>query len=107
MRIINCSHDSVTSVMTDFPIVNSPYLSSNIPDSPAYGDCISQLMRYARVCSKYEDFMFRGSKLLTTFRKFYGIHRNLVHKCDTSVSNMLKVLHAPLAIASYAEMVYT
>ena len=36
----------------DFPIVNCPwYLSSNIPESPTYGVFVSQLMRYARVCS--------------------------------------------------------
>ena len=44
----------------DFPIVNVIYLSSNIPESPAYGVFVSQLIHYARVCSKYEDFLFRG-----------------------------------------------
>ena len=29
----------------DFPIVNFPYLSSNIPESPAYGVFVSQLIR--------------------------------------------------------------
>ena len=91
----------------DFPIVNFPYLSSDIPESPAYGVFVSQLIRYARVCSKYEDFLFRGSipisKLLkqgyssrnsfqTTFRKFYGRHTDLVNKFDTSVSHMLNGL---------------
>ena len=81
----------------DFPIVNFPYLSSNIPESPAYGVFVSHLIRYPRVCSKYEDFLFRGyilvSKLLkqgysarklqTTFWNFYGCHTYLVHKIDT------------------------
>ena len=42
----------------DSPVVNFPYLStcSNIPEFPAYGVLVSQLIRYARVCSKYEDF---------------------------------------------------
>ena len=40
----------------DFPIINFPYLRSNIPESPAYGVLVSQCLRYARVCSKYEDF---------------------------------------------------
>ena len=64
---------------------------------------VSQLIRYARVGSKYEDFLFRGSilvsKLLnqgyssrTTFRKFYGRHTDLVHKFNTSVSHMLNDL---------------
>ena len=90
----------------NFPIVNFQYLSSNIPESPAYGFFVSQLIRYARACSKYEDFLFRGSilvsKLLkqgyssrkhkTTFRKFYDRHTYLVYKYDTSVSHMLNGL---------------
>ena len=70
-----------------------------MPESPAYGAFVSQLIRYARVCSKHEDFLFRGSILvskflkqgyslrtfLTTFRKFYGRHTYLVQKFDTSV----------------------
>ena len=54
---------------------------------------VSQLICYARVCSKYKDFLFRAyilvSKLLsqerssrkcpTTFRKLYGRHTELVH----------------------------
>ena len=89
-----------------FPIVNFPYLSSNIPESPAYGVFVSKLIRYAWVCLKYEDFLCRGyilvskllkqgyssRKLLTTFRKLYGRHADLVHKFDTSVSHMLKGL---------------
>ena len=35
----------------DFPIVNFPFLSNNIPMSSGYGVYISQLIRYARVCS--------------------------------------------------------
>ena len=89
--------------MTDFPIVNLPYLSSIIPESPAYGVFVSQFIRYARVCSRNENFLLGGyilvSKLLkqgyssrklqTTFRKFYGRHTDLVHKFDTSESYML------------------
>ena len=64
---------------------------------------VSQLIRFARVGSPYEGFLFRGSilvsKLLkqgyssqTTFRKFYGRHTDLVHKFDTSVSHMFNDL---------------
>jgi hypothetical protein len=48
----------------DFAIVNFPFLCSNIPLSPAYGVYISELIRYARACFAYEDFLKRG-KLLT------------------------------------------
>ena len=42
-----------------FPIVNFPFLSSNIPAAPAYV-YISQLIRYSRVCISYHDFLVRG-----------------------------------------------
>ena len=45
-----------------FPIVNFPFLSSNIPAAPAYGVYISQLIRYFRVCIFYHDFL--DSRLL-------------------------------------------
>ena len=102
--MVNFSHDSYDKCdYFDFHIVNFPYLSSNIPESPAYGVFVSQLIRYARVGSKYEDFLFRGSilvsKLLqqgyssrTTFRKLYGRHTDLVHKFGTSVSHMFNDL---------------
>jgi hypothetical protein len=34
-----------------FPIVNFPFISRNIPASPAYGVYISQCRRYSRVCA--------------------------------------------------------
>ena len=34
-------------------------MCSNIPDSPAYGVYISQLIRYARANSNYSDFLKR------------------------------------------------
>ena len=49
----------------NFPIVNFPFLSSNIPSAPAYGVYVSQLIHYARTCSNYQDFMER-EKVLTT-----------------------------------------
>ena len=72
-----------------FYIVNFPYLGSNIPSSAAYGVYVSQLIRYARACSAYDQFLNRG-KLLTdklllqwfqqsrfkaAFRKFYDRFR--------------------------------
>ena len=70
----------------NFQISNSPFLSSNIPSSPAYGVFISQLIRYARTCSSDECFILSAarlsSKLLgqgyvmerlkSSLRKFYG-----------------------------------
>ena len=70
----------------NFHITNFPFLSSNIPSSPAYGVYISQLIRYARACSSYECFILRAvrlsnkllgqkyvkERLKSSLRKFYG-----------------------------------
>ena len=40
-----------------FPIVNFPFISSNIPASSAYGLYISQLIRYSRAFAQYGDFL--------------------------------------------------
>ena len=41
----------------------SPFLSSNIPSSPAYGVFMSQLIRYTRAWSSYECFILRAARL--------------------------------------------
>jgi len=40
-----------------FPIVNFPFICSNIPAAPAYGVYIS--IRYSRACGSYHDFLSR------------------------------------------------
>ena len=96
---------TLISLYSQFSILYYVVIFQN-PQGPAYGIFVSQLIRYALVCSKFEDFLFRGSilvskllkqgyysrKLQTTFQKFYGRHTDLVHKCDTSVSHMLNGL---------------
>ena len=86
-----------------FHITNFPFLSSNIPSSPAYGVFISQLIRYARACSSYECFILRArrlsSKLLkqgylaerlkSSFRKFYGRYWYLIQQYEVFLSRML------------------
>ena len=67
MKMVNFSHDYNQRDDFDFPIVNFLFLGSNIPESPAYGVFDSHLIRYARVCSKYDDFMFRESILVPSF----------------------------------------
>jgi hypothetical protein len=53
----------------NFPIVNFPFICSNIPTASSYGVYISQLIRYSRACGSYQDFLDRGlplaRKLLT------------------------------------------
>ena len=87
----------------NFPFVNFPFLSSNIPSAPAYGVYVSQLIRYARACSNYRDFMDRGkvlttkllsqgyqkTKLVATLKKFYGRHHDLVNPYNVAVSRIV------------------
>ena len=75
----------------NFHITSFPFLSSNIPSSPAYG-FISQLIRYTRACSSYECFILRAARLSSkpigqrfvmeclqsSLRKFYGRYGDLI-----------------------------
>ena len=87
----------------DFHIVNFPYLSSNIPSGPSYGVYISQLIRYARCCSHYDDFRYHHKclvdrllpqgyialRLEKSFKKFYGRYQDLIEKYQRSVNVMV------------------
>ena len=52
----------------NFEIVNFPFLDGDVPCSPSYDVYISQLIRFARVCSNVDDFnsrnLFLTAKLL-------------------------------------------
>ena len=48
-----------------FHIVNFLFMSSNTPSAPAFGVYASQLIRYARCCSNYSDFLLRHRALVT------------------------------------------
>ena len=85
-----------------FHIVIFPFMSSNIPSAPAYGVYASQLVRYARCCSNYSDFLIRHralvkrllsqgykvNRLSNTFKKFYGRHTDLVGQYKKNVCQM-------------------
>ena len=87
----------------NFNITNFPFLSSNIPSSPAYGVFISQLIRYARACSSYECFILRAmrlsnkllgqgyvkERLKSSLRKFYGRYGDLTKQYEVPLSRML------------------
>ena len=44
----------------NFEIVNFPFLDGDVLCSPSYGVYISQLIRFARVCSNVDDFNNRN-----------------------------------------------
>jgi hypothetical protein len=78
----------------DFPIVNFPDLSGNIPARQSYSVFVSQLVRYARGCLHFKDFIIRckclTSKLLAqnfllqrlqfAYFKFCLHHKKLILK---------------------------
>ena len=100
-------HTSIYDKRDDFNFhITHPFLSRNVPSSPAYGVFISQLMRYARACSSYECFILRvrgpSSKLLkqgylverlkSSLRKFYGRYGDLIEQYEVTLSQMLNDL---------------
>jgi hypothetical protein len=44
----------------NIPIVNFRCMRITFPAAPAYGVCISQMIRYSRACGSYQDFLDRG-----------------------------------------------
>ena len=96
-------HTSIYDKRDDFHITNFPFMSSNIPSSPAYGVFISQFIRYARACSSYECFILRARQLsspllkqrylveclTSSFRKFSGRYRDLIQQYKVSLLRIL------------------
>ena len=91
--------------MFGFHIVNFPFMSSNIP-SGAYGVYVSQLIRYARCCSNYSDFLschralvttllsqgYKVNHLSNTFKKYYGRHTDLLDNTRKMSAKCLLIL---------------
>ena len=113
LNAMQCTRDESNNITTKsdderdafgFCIVNFPFMSSNIPSAPAHGVYASQLIRYARCCSNYSDFLLRHGVLVTrllsqgykvnhlsnTFKKFYGRHNDLVGQYKKNVCQMCR-----------------
>ena len=87
----------------NFHIASFPFLSSSIPSGPSYGVYISQLFRYARCCTYYDDFRYchklpvnrllsQGCKNQQTekfFPKMLWRYPDVVVKYQKSVRDML------------------
>ena len=88
----------------NFEIVNFPFLDGDVPRSPSYCVYISQLIRFARVCSNVDDFnnrnLFLTAKLLKqgyryhkiqkAFSKFYHRHSELIVKYNIGLKTLLQ-----------------
>ena len=88
----------------NFEIINFPYLDSCIPRKPALGIYFGQLIRIARICSKYEDFCvrtkalskrllnqgYKHSELVSLTSRFYNQKSNLINKYrETSITSFV------------------
>ena len=88
------------------PLVNFPFISSNIAASPAYEVYISQLIRYPRTCAQYSDVLdwakqltqklskqgYVAPKLKSSLQEFYGRHHDLVVRYEIPISQMTMAL---------------
>ena len=91
----------------NFEIVNFPFLDGDVPRSPSYGEYISQLIRFARVCFNVDDFnkrnLFLTAKLLKqgyryhkirkAFSNFYHRHSELIVKYNIGLKNSSATRH--------------
>ena len=88
----------------DFDIVNFPFLDGDVPRRPSYGVYISQLIRFARVCSHVDDSNTRNKcltakllkpgyryyKLSKAFSKFYRRHYEFILKFNVGLKSLLR-----------------
>ena len=88
----------------DFDIANFPFPDGDVPRRTSYGVYISQLIRFARVSSKFSDFNCRNKalaakllrqgyryvKLRKAFSKLYRRHSSLVEKYNVSLKTLLQ-----------------
>ena len=86
----------------NFEIVRFPFLDGDVPSSPSYGVYISQLIRFARVCSNVDDFnnrnLFLTAKLLKqgyryhkirkAYSKIYHRHSELIVKYNVGLKSL-------------------
>ena len=103
----------------NFETVNLSFLAGDTPRSPSYGVYISQLIHFARVCSKVDDFnnrnLFLTAKLLKqgyryhkirkAFSKFYHRHSELIVEYSIGLKVLLQLgTSVPIF---YGEFVYS
>ena len=98
----------------NFEIVNFPFPDGDVPHSPSYGVYISQLIRFAIVCSNVGDFNNRNLFLTAELLKqgyryhkisiFYHRHSELIVKYNIGLKTLLQQgLSEPIF---YGDLVY-
>ena len=114
-------HISIYDKREDFAfrIVNFPHMDSNIPANPAYGVFLSQLVRYARICTSKVDFInrlrglslrlrqqgFDTNLLQKSFNKFFSRYGLIIEKYGAALRGMRLAIQAWVA-PSYPYITY-
>ena len=74
----------------NFEIVNFTFLDGDVPRSPSSGVYISQLIRFARVCSNVDDFnngnVFRTAKLLNRVKDIIKFENHFLNSTTDTQS---------------------
>ena len=96
LLFIRDNSNNITTKLDDerdtfgFHIVNFPFMSSNIPSAPAYGVYASLLIRYARCCSNYSDFLSRHRALVTRLlSQGYKVNRFPTHLRNSTADTLI------------------
>ena len=81
-----------------------PFLDGDVPRSPSYGVYISQVIRFARECSNFDDFNnrnlfltatlikqdYRYNKIRDALSKFCHRHPEIIVKCTIGLKTLLQ-----------------
>ena len=92
----------------DFPIINFPTLTGNIPNRSSCGIFVGGLARYSRGCTYYKDFEDRATVLVTkllrqaftvrglkaAFFNFIDSHILLAQKYGLRVLSLVDKIHS-------------
>jgi hypothetical protein len=74
-----------------FDIVNYPHLDGDVPRATSYGVYISQLIRFARACSKVSDFNYRNQVITDKLLK-QGFRYHNVEPLPSSIAATISCL---------------
>ena len=69
----------INEVIFNFELINLQYFDGDVPRSLSYGEYISLLIRFARLCSNVDDFnkrdLFLAAKLLKLGYRYRKIRK--------------------------------
>ena len=80
----------INGIIFYFEIVNFPFHDGDHPRSPSHSVYISHLIRFARVCSKVDDFnnrnLFLTAKLLKQGYRYHKIRKAFLNSTTNTQS---------------------